>query len=260
MSSGGRHVHQGAHVFQHEPPGHREDQRRDEQSDDRVSALVARADEQHPDQHRDGADQVGAKVERVGAQRRAAVVAGGAKRRERADDVDRDRGADHGEHVPGGDELMASARAEPVVRLVHDENAAADQDRRLAERGQVLRARVPVLVALIRRLARQPDREERQERGDDIAARLDPRGDQPEAAGDHARDELQQHQRSGREDRNNRGAVLGSHPRTVAAGINKHWHAPVSCRPTVLLPRSAPMSQRAIACRTASSVRCLSKR
>jgi len=71
-------------------------------------------------------------------------VAGGAKRRERADDVDRDRGADHGEHVPGGDELMAALteRDLELTRLNERIHAAEMQEtgRRLAAERRELEA------------------------------------------------------------------------------------------------------------------------
>ena len=72
-------------------------------------------------------------------------------------------------------------------RLDDDDDAAREQDGRLAERRQVLRAPVPVGVLDVGRPAAEPDREEREERRDDVAAGLDARGDQPEAVGEQAR-------------------------------------------------------------------------
>ena len=58
---------------------------------------------------------------------------------------------------------------------------ASDEDRGLAERGEVLRLAVPVLVAEVGRARRDADREERQQRRDEIGARVRRLREQAEA-------------------------------------------------------------------------------
>ena len=58
---------------------------------------------------------------------------------------------------------------------IDDEDAAAGEDRRLAQRAEVLRAPVPVGMVGVRWAAAEADGEEGQDRRDDVARRLDAR-------------------------------------------------------------------------------------
>ena len=116
----------------------------------------------------------------------AAVAARGAQRDDRAAQVDAERDADDRElyqWIVGG----RRRRDQVPDRLDDDDGAAREQDRRLAERAEVLRAAVPVGVPGVGRAPAEPHREERQHGGDHVAARLDPGRDQPEAVGQQAR-------------------------------------------------------------------------
>ena len=195
-----RAVHQHVGVLQQQAPGGGEDQRRDRQRRDRVGLAETSLDRDEADQHDDRARHVGREVERVGAQRGAPEAP---RRPQRDGDparVDEQRHGDHRELVP------ADAGRSRAVDQVADpgdahEDPSGEQDRRLSQRSEVLRAPVPVGVLRVRGPATEPHREERERGGDDVAAGLDPRGDQPEAAGRHADPELERHQQRRRRDR-----------------------------------------------------------
>ena len=91
---------------------------------------------------------------------------GAAERDDHAADVDGEGDADHGEDVPARVEAAVAAAAEPADRLDHDEGATAGEDRRLAERREVLGAPVPVGVLAVGRLAAEADREQGEDRRD----------------------------------------------------------------------------------------------
>ncbi len=85
---------------------------------------------------------------------------------------------------------------------------ASGEERRLGERREVLGLAVPVLVALVGRLRRDADREEGQQRGDEVGAGVDRLGDEAEAVRGEADRELQRDERAGGDDRDERGAPL----------------------------------------------------
>src|SRR5947209_14600857 len=93
-----------------------------------------------------------------------------------------------------------------------DHDACKEEERSFGERGEMLRLAVPVLVPLIRRPHRDADREERQERGDEVGAGVDRLRDEPEAVGREARPELERDERARGEDGCERGAPLRAHP------------------------------------------------
>ena len=64
----------------------------------------------------------------------------------------------------------------------------------------------------VRRPHRDLHREERQQGGDQVCGRVQRLGDQAEARGQEARDELQGDERRRRNDRQQRGALLRAHP------------------------------------------------
>ena len=63
---------------------------------------------------------------------------------------------------------------------------ASDEERRLGERGEVLRLAVAVLVRDVGGPRRDADREEREQRRDEVGARVQRLGDEPEAVGREA--------------------------------------------------------------------------
>ena len=75
------------------------------------------------------------------------------------------------------------------------------RERGLAQRSEVLGAAVTIRVLGVGRAATQPHGEERERRGDHIAAGLDPRRGQGEAAGRQPDSQLQRHQQAGHADR-----------------------------------------------------------
>ena len=68
---------------------------------------------------------------------------------------------------------------EPRDRLPRDHDRGDDEHRRLGQRGQVLRLPVSVVVPAIGRPHRVPDREEGEQRGDEVGARMHRLGEQP---------------------------------------------------------------------------------
>ena len=98
------------------------------------------------------------------------------------------------------------------ITALHDDHDARDEEeRRLRERGEMLRLPVPVLVAEIRRLHCNADREERQERRDEIGAGVDRLRDEPEAVRRQTRPELERDECARSEDGHERGAPLRAH-------------------------------------------------
>ena len=127
-----------------------------------------------------------------------------------AAEVDDEGDADHREDVPARVEAGVAAAAEAVDRLDHDEGATAGEDRRLAERREVLGAPVPVGVLAVGRLAAEADREQREDRRDDVAARLDPGRDQGQRAGRDPGAELEHDEEDGGADRDQGGLGLAA--------------------------------------------------
>ena len=207
-----RRVHQHGDVVAHQPPGGHEHERGDEQRGDRVGARVARADEQQADEHRRRADHVQREVHGVGTERGAPVATGAAPRGDGAQRVDGDDGADDGEHVPARVHLALPVD-EAHDRLVGDREAREHEHGALGERREVLGLAVAERMAVVRRAPRDADGEERQQRGDDVGARMDRLGDEREAVGEQPDDELRRDERDRRDDRDERGALSGGKPR-----------------------------------------------
>ena len=87
----------------------------------------------------------------------------------------------------------------------------SDERARLGQRRQVLGLAVAVLVLLVGRPYRDADREEGQQRGDEVRARVQRLGDEPERCRSRAGGELQREQRArGRRPRRARYAAAGS--------------------------------------------------
>ena len=143
---------------------------------------------------------------------------------------------------------------EPHDRAPDDEDAGDDEDRALGERGEVLGLAVAVLVAGIGGPHGDADGEERQQRRDEIRARVGRRRDEAEAVGRETGAELERDERDRREHRPERGFPLGLHAGSVRSGsgqdaIGSGGQISASCR-------NAKWQQRALRrARTARSRR-----
>ena len=89
-------------------------------------------------------------------------------------------------HHAGSTVLLDRAR-EPRDRETGDDDADEREDGRLGERREVLRLAVPVLVPASAGPAGDADREERQQRRDEVGAGVERLGDEAEAAAREAR-------------------------------------------------------------------------
>ena len=166
---GGRGVHQDLCVFVDETGRGGEDDPCDDERGDCVALMKACSDGDEADEHRDRPGHIASEVKRVRAQRSRPVLRSPAKRDHHATDVNAERNADDGEHVPVGLERLAAARQAPNRRDDHDDPAAGE-DRCLAERAEVLRSSMAVRMVAIRRSAPETDSDERQHRCHDVAA------------------------------------------------------------------------------------------
>ena len=149
-------------------------------------------------------------------------------------DVDADDDADDEQRVPRGVHGRAAVD-EPHDRAPDDGNAGEDEDRALAERREMLGLPVAVLVAGIGGAHGDADGEERQQRGDEIGARVRGLRDEAEAVRGEAGAELERDQRARREHRPERGFPLGLHggKRTQGSGheaIGSGGQMSASCR------------------------------
>ena len=77
--------------------------------------------------------------------------------RDRPADVDHDHDRDHDERIPGDVHLRVHVAREPLDRAPDDQEARHDEDCALAERGEMLRFPVPVLVPGVRGPRRDAD-------------------------------------------------------------------------------------------------------
>ena len=75
----------------------------------------------------------------------------------------------------------------------------------------MLRLAVPVLMAAVGGAARDADREERQQRRNEVGAGVERLGDETEAAARQAGAQLERHESRRRADRDERGAALRRH-------------------------------------------------
>ena len=133
---------------------------------------------------------------------------------------------------------------QPADRLARDQRRGRGDDHRLAERREVLRAAVAVGVLAVGRAGGEPHRDEREDGGDDVAAGLDARGDQREAARGEARAELERHEHARGDDRHQRGAGPSLFGRCGDRG-----HGAVAVRLRRATPRARPAAARRTRCR-----------
>ena len=148
-----------------------------------------------PAEHGERADEVAAEVERVREQRLAPI----APRRSQRDDASRPRSiastsADDGEDPPGRVDTLPAAPERRVTASAATATLTRREHRRLDEGGEMLSLAVAVLVPLVGRANGDADREERQQRGDEVGARVQRLRDEPEAAAREARAELQRNE------------------------------------------------------------------
>ena len=116
---------------------------------------------------------------------------------------------------PGRVDLVARRSREPRDRERGDGDADEREHSRLRQRREMLGLAVPVLVPFVGRPAGDADREEREQRGDEIRAGVQRLGDQPEAAAREARAELERDEHGRRADRDERRAALRGHARRL---------------------------------------------
>ncbi len=211
FGAGRNAVHQHVDVALHQPRRCEQDERGDEERRGRVRARIAGAHEQQPKQHGPGAGEIAGEVQRVRGQGGAAIALRRPPRDDRAAEVDDDHDADNCERVPGCLHRGAAAADEVRDRTPRDEAAGGEQDRPLGERAEMLGLAVAVLVRDVGRPHRHADGEERQQRRDQVGARMRGLRDEAEAVRGQARAELEHDQRDGRADRDERRSPLGIH-------------------------------------------------
>ncbi len=134
-----------------------------------------------------------------------------------AREVDRDDQEEHGEDPPGG----LDVELDPAREACDGERCDADRDEheeaRLGERGEVLGLAVAVEVARVCGLRRDADREEGEERGDEVRPRVGRVRDEAEASRREARHELDRDQGGRGDDRRERCATQRRHARRLCA-------------------------------------------
>ncbi len=130
-------------------------------------------------------------------------------------DVDRHHDQDDADHPPLRVDLGVLRAGNAPDRAVRDVERREHQERGLGERGEVLRLAVPVLVADVRRPHRDADREERQQRCNEVGAGVDRLGHEAEAAARNARPELDPDQAGGRGNRDEGSTPLRAHRNSV---------------------------------------------
>ena len=109
-----------------------------------------------------------------------------------------------GERVPGRPHVGVGRAGEALDRAHGDEDARDREEAGLAERREMLRLAVAVLVRDVRGARRDAEREERQQRRDEIGPRVDRLGDEAEAVRREADAELEDDERRCGGDRDER--------------------------------------------------------
>ncbi len=197
-------VHEHVDVALHQPAGRDQDEGGHEERCNRVAAGVAGARREQAEQDGDGAGQVGGEVERVGLQRSAVVPAPDAQRDGGAGGVEGDHETEHGERVRRHLHVRVARPREPRDGEVGDAEARDHEERRLCQGREVLGLPVSVLVGAVGRPDGDADREERQQRGDEVGARVQGFGDEAEAVRGQADHELD-HDERGRDPHRDEG-------------------------------------------------------
>ena len=170
---------------------------------------MAASDE--PAENGERPDEIAPEVERVREERLARVPPRRAIGDKRAGDIDRQHERDRRKHPPGRLDLPLERPAEPRQSERRDDEADEREHGRLREGREVLGLPVTVLVSGIGRPPGDADREEGEQRGDEIGPGVERLGDEPQAAAREPDSELQREQHDRRADRDERGSALWSH-------------------------------------------------
>ncbi len=133
---------------------------------------------------------------------------------------------------------MPAAVRQPPRRLEGDRQRHQQQERALGERRQVLGLAVAVVVLLVGRADRHPHREQREQRGHEVGARVDRLGHEGQRAGGQAGGQLDRHQERGRRDADQRRA---SH-RPAVGGLGHVHILPGGRNRLATGPRRRPFS------------------
>ena len=169
--------------------------------------VLAQPDQGQSDDDDGRAPDVGREMESVRLEGLAAVLAGHAIEHPRAADVDAD-GDGHDQKSPQVGIHLDALEEEALDRLVNDPGAGDEEENRLDQGAEVLDLAVPVRVIVVGRLARDAHGQVRDQGGDEIEKRVGRLGQDPQAHGQEADDELQQGQDDGGEDRVAGGRLL----------------------------------------------------
>ena len=209
----GRAVHERVDVGAREPHGAEHDEAGDEERGDGVGARMAERRQPEPDHDRERAREVGGEVHRVGAQRRAAHAARDARRRRRPRGVDHEHEAEHRgrrtrSRAPRPRRRRGAGSADTAIHAGREH-----EDRGLAQRREVLRLAVPVRMLVIGRPVGDADGVQREQRRARVDARVHGLGEDPEAAGEEADEQLDADEGQRRAEREERGAPCHRHQR-----------------------------------------------
>jgi hypothetical protein len=167
-------------------------------------------DEAEQDRRRPG--EIAREVERVRLKRGASVPLRGPIRDGGASRVDHDHHRDHHQRVPAWIDPAVREPYQAPERAPRDQEAHQHEDRRLRQRRQVLGLAVTVGMPRIGRPACDPDRDEGEDRRDQVGPGMGRLGKEAEAVRRDAGDELQPDQRTGGDHGDERSAALGAHP------------------------------------------------
>ena len=126
------------------------DKQRDAERRQGVAMHEAKSRRREADRHESGRDEIAGEMQRVRGQRVAALRFGDAGQLARADEIDQDRYAEHGEHRP----VRVDGRgfAEAARGLLHDEQSEAEQQAGLHQGGQGLDLAMAIMMFGVRRL------------------------------------------------------------------------------------------------------------
>ena len=193
-----------------EPHGAEDDEHGHEERGDRIGAGVAERRQREPRHDGDGAGEVDTEVHRVGSECSAALAARGARRRGGARGVDHEHHGEQRHRVPGRLHLSAAA-AQAHDRRDRDPGRQQHQDRGLAQRREVLRLAVAIGMLRIGRAVGDAHGPQREQRSGRVDAGVHGLGEDAEAAGREADEELDRDQGERRAQREERGAPCHRH-------------------------------------------------
>ncbi len=204
-------IHEHVNVPAHQPARRDQHERGDEKRGGGVRVRITGTREQKAAEDSGRAQQVAAEVERVRLERGAPVTARRTRRDDHPEEVDDDHEPEHRDRVPGRVHGRLRCAEQVVESAPRDRETEDHEDATLGQGREVLRLAVTVRMPPVGRTARDPDREEGQERCDEIGPRMGRLRDQPQAAGGDTRAELECDQGGGREHGDQHGASLRTH-------------------------------------------------